>query len=54
MTTPREARRQIRVVQVSRVSLLESLRCARLALWDDCQNRVVTFREARRDADDAR
>ncbi len=45
---PLVLREQIRLAQVSRVSLLESLRCARLALWDDCQNRLVTFREARR------
>jgi hypothetical protein len=30
------------------VSLLASLRCARLALWDDAQNRLLSFREARR------
>lgn len=45
---PQVLREQIRLAEVSRVSLLESLRCARLALWDDCQNRLVTFREARK------
>jgi len=45
---PQVLREQIRLADVSRVSLLESLRCARLALWDDCQNRLITFREARR------
>lgn len=45
---PQVLREQNRLTQVSRVSLLESLRCARLALWDDCQNRLITFREARR------
>lgn len=45
---PQVLREQIRLAEVSRVSLLESLRCARLALWDDCQNRLVTFRQARR------
>jgi omega-6 fatty acid desaturase (delta-12 desaturase) len=39
---------QIRLAEVSRVSLLASLRCARLALWDECENRLVSFREARR------
>jgi omega-6 fatty acid desaturase (delta-12 desaturase) len=32
---------------VSRVGLLESFRCARLALWDEAQGRLVSFREAR-------
>jgi acyl-lipid omega-6 desaturase (Delta-12 desaturase) len=45
---PLVLREQIRLAEVSRVSLLESLRCARLALWDDCQNRLITFREARK------
>ena len=45
---PQVLREQNRLTEVSRVSLLESLRCARLALWDDCQNRLITFREARR------
>jgi omega-6 fatty acid desaturase (delta-12 desaturase) len=31
---------------VSRVTLLESLGCVRLALWDETQRRLVTFREA--------
>jgi omega-6 fatty acid desaturase (delta-12 desaturase) len=44
---PQVLREQIRLAQVSRVSLLESVRCARLALWDDCQNRLISFREAR-------
>ena len=44
---PQVLRDQIKLAQVSRVSLVESLRCARLALWDDVQNRLVTFREAR-------
>ena len=45
---PQVLREQIKLAEISRVSLLESLRCARLALWDDCQQRLVTFREARR------
>ncbi|HEY0105936.1 MAG TPA: fatty acid desaturase [Rhizomicrobium sp.] len=47
---PQVLREQIRLADVSRVSLLQSLRCARLALWDDCQKRLVTFRDARRQA----
>jgi acyl-lipid omega-6 desaturase (Delta-12 desaturase) len=30
---------------VGRLTLLESLRCARLALWDEERNRLVSFRE---------
>lgn len=32
---------------MSRVGLLESFRCARLALWDEGRGRLVSFREAR-------
>lgn len=32
---------------MSRVGLLESFRCARLALWDERQGRLVSFREVR-------
>jgi len=32
---------------MSRVTLLESFRCARLALWDEAQGRLVSFREVR-------
>ena len=45
---PQVLRDQIKLAAVSRVSLLQSLRCARLALWDDVQQRLITFREARR------
>jgi omega-6 fatty acid desaturase (delta-12 desaturase) len=31
---------------IGRLTLLESLRCVRLALWDDVRNRLVSFREA--------
>ena len=31
---------------MSRVGLLESFRCARLALWDEANDRLVSFREA--------
>jgi len=33
-----------------RPSLWESIRCVRLALWDDAERRLVSFREARRRA----
>lgn len=36
------------LANVSKLRLLESLRCARLALWDEPNQRLVTFREARR------
>jgi omega-6 fatty acid desaturase (delta-12 desaturase) len=45
---PQVLREQMRLAEVSRVSLFESLGCARLALWDDAAKRLVTFREARR------
>jgi acyl-lipid omega-6 desaturase (Delta-12 desaturase) len=32
---------------VSRLTLKESFRCLRLALWDEDQRRLVTFRDAR-------
>jgi len=32
--------------QVGRLTLLQSFRCVRLALWDETQRRLVTFREA--------
>ena len=31
--------------EIGRLTLLESLRCVRLALWDEEQNRLVSFRE---------
>jgi hypothetical protein len=33
--------------EVSRLTLMESFRCLRLALWDEDQRRLVEFREAR-------
>ena len=33
--------------EVGRVTLMESLRCMRLALWDEDRRRLVSFREAR-------
>lgn len=34
--------------QIGRLTLLESLRCIRLSLWDEQAGRLVSFREARR------
>jgi len=31
----------------SRLTLLESFKCARLKLWDEANRRLVTFKEAR-------
>jgi omega-6 fatty acid desaturase (delta-12 desaturase) len=45
---PQVLRDQTRLASTSRVSLLESLRCMRLALWDDAEKRLLSFREARR------
>jgi omega-6 fatty acid desaturase (delta-12 desaturase) len=33
---------------IGRLTLGESLRCIRLALWDENQQRLVSFNEARR------
>ena len=35
---------------MSRIGLWESFRCARLALWDEAERRMVSFREARQAA----
>jgi omega-6 fatty acid desaturase (delta-12 desaturase) len=32
--------------QVGRLTMLQSFRCVRLALWDETNRRLVTFREA--------
>jgi len=45
---PQVLKEQSWLAQVSRVTLLDSLRCARLSLWDECQNRLISFRQARR------
>ncbi|HEX2593204.1 MAG TPA: fatty acid desaturase [Rhizomicrobium sp.] len=45
---PQVMREQVRLAQASRVNLLESFACARLALWDEAQTKLVSFREARR------
>jgi omega-6 fatty acid desaturase (delta-12 desaturase) len=35
---------------VSRLTLLQSFRCVPLALWDEAEQRLVTFRDASRRA----
>jgi omega-6 fatty acid desaturase (delta-12 desaturase) len=40
-------RDQAPLASASRVTLWQSLKCARLALWDDAQNKLLSFREAR-------
>jgi acyl-lipid omega-6 desaturase (Delta-12 desaturase) len=32
---------------IGRVTLLDSLRCVKLALWDESRRKLVSFREAR-------
>ena len=44
---PRVLRDHPELRNVSRLTLLESFRCVRLALWDGTQRRLVSFREAR-------
>ena len=34
--------------EVGRLTLMDSLRCARLSLWDESRRRLVSFREMRR------
>ncbi|HEY2068933.1 MAG TPA: fatty acid desaturase [Rhizomicrobium sp.] len=45
---PQVLREHARLASVARVSLLQSLRCARLALWDEYENRLLSFRKARK------
>ena len=45
----RPARVALRVVElrgIGRVTLLDSLRCVKLALWDENRRKLVSFREA--------
>jgi len=44
---PRVLRDHPELRNVSRLTFFESFRCVRLALWDDTQRRLVSFREAR-------
>jgi len=45
---PRVLRDHPELAGTSRLTLRQSLGCVRLALWDETQNRLVSFREARR------
>jgi omega-6 fatty acid desaturase (delta-12 desaturase) len=44
---PRVLRDHPELREVGRLTLFQSFRCVRLALWDDTQRRLVSFREAR-------
>jgi acyl-lipid omega-6 desaturase (Delta-12 desaturase) len=44
---PRALRDHPELRGISRLTLLQSLRCVRLVLWDEGQRRLVTFRDAR-------
>jgi omega-6 fatty acid desaturase (delta-12 desaturase) len=45
---PQVLRDQAPLASASRVTLWQSLKYARLALWDDAQNKLLSFREARK------
>jgi omega-6 fatty acid desaturase (delta-12 desaturase) len=45
---PRALRDFPELKDVSRLTLWQSLRCVRLALWDESQRRLISFREAHR------
>jgi acyl-lipid omega-6 desaturase (Delta-12 desaturase) len=44
---PRVLRSHPELRQMNRLTLVESVRCVRLALWDEVQRRLVSFREVR-------
>jgi acyl-lipid omega-6 desaturase (Delta-12 desaturase) len=44
---PRTLRDHPELRGISRLTLMQSLHCVRLALWDETQNRLVSFRDAR-------
>jgi len=44
---PQVLRDHPELTRVSRITLWESIRCMRLALWDEAQRRLVSFRSAR-------
>jgi omega-6 fatty acid desaturase (delta-12 desaturase) len=46
---PRVLRDHPGLAGIGRLTLLESLGCVRLVLWDESRKRLVSFREARRD-----
>jgi omega-6 fatty acid desaturase (delta-12 desaturase) len=43
---PRVLRDYPELRDIGRVTLLDSFRCVRLALWDETQRRLVSFRDA--------
>jgi acyl-lipid omega-6 desaturase (Delta-12 desaturase) len=45
---PRVMRDHPELRDIGRLTLLQSFRCVPLALWDEAQQRLVSFREARR------
>ena len=45
---PQVLRDQAPLASASRVTLWQSLKCARLALWDEVENRLLSFKEARK------
>jgi omega-6 fatty acid desaturase (delta-12 desaturase) len=47
---PRVMRDHPELRNIGRITLLESFRCVRLVLWDEAQQRLVSFREAKRGA----
>jgi omega-6 fatty acid desaturase (delta-12 desaturase) len=49
---PRALRDHPELGNISKLTLLESFRCVRLALWDENRRRLVSFREARAAAAD--
>jgi omega-6 fatty acid desaturase (delta-12 desaturase) len=51
---PRALRDHPELGNISKLTLLESFRCVRLALWDENRRRLVSFREARAAAADGK
>ncbi len=47
---PRALRENPELKCVNRLTLIESFRCVRFTLWDEDQRRLISFREARRQA----
>lgn len=45
---PQVLREQTRLADASRVTLWQSFKCAKLALWDDAERRLLSFSEARK------
>ena len=38
---------RLRYLEPKRLTLLESLRCVRLTLWDESEKRLISFRQMR-------